>query len=71
MEKILKNVIGRLNYFINRISFRSKSETGQTLVEYGLLLILIAVVVILAVKLVGQNTNNLFNEVGTKYPATP
>jgi pilus assembly protein Flp/PilA len=71
MKTFFKNAISCLNYFINRISFRAESEKGQTLIEYGLLLVLIAVVVLAAVTLVGQKTNNLYNEIGTKLPVTP
>jgi pilus assembly protein Flp/PilA len=36
-------------------------DDGATLVEYALLLALIAVVCVLAITLVGQNTNTLLN----------
>lgn len=39
------------------------SEKGQTLIEYGLLLVLIAVVVIIMVKGVGQTTNNVWSRI--------
>jgi len=42
-----------------------KSKKGQTLVEYALLLVLIAIVVILMVKGVGQNTNNTYSKVNS------
>ena len=41
------------------------SEKGQTLVEYGLLLVLIAVVVIIMVKGVGQTTNNIWSRINS------
>ncbi|MGQ9773696.1 Flp family type IVb pilin [Chloroflexus sp.] len=41
-------------------SFFAKEE-GQGLVEYALILVLIAVVVIGALTLLGQNINDLFN----------
>jgi pilus assembly protein Flp/PilA len=41
-------------------SFFAKEE-GQGLVEYALILVLIAVVVIGALTLLGQNINNIFN----------
>lgn len=41
------------------------SEKGQTLVEYGLLLVLIAVVVIIMVKGVGQTTNNVWSRINS------
>jgi pilus assembly protein Flp/PilA len=43
-------------------SFFAKEE-GQGLVEYALILVLIAVVVIGALTLLGSNINNLFTEV--------
>ncbi|MHC1697390.1 MAG: Flp family type IVb pilin [Geobacteraceae bacterium] len=45
-----------------------KNSRGQTLVEYALLLILIAVVVIAAVTVVGQKTNTKFSEIATSIP---
>jgi len=38
-------------------------EEGQTLAEYGLILVLIAVVVVTAVTLLGGNINNVFNSI--------
>jgi len=38
-----------------------KDESGATMVEYGLMLALIAVVVVSAVQLVGQSTSGVFN----------
>ncbi|MBI1919812.1 MAG: Flp family type IVb pilin [Geobacter sp.] len=38
-----------------------RNHKGQTLVEYGLLLILIAVVVIAIVTAVGRSTNNVYS----------
>jgi pilus assembly protein Flp/PilA len=42
-----------------------KSEKGQTLVEYALLLVLIAIVVIAMLTGIGKNANNAFNKVNT------
>ncbi len=42
-----------------------KSEKGQTLVEYALLLVLIAIVVILMVKGIGVQANNAFSKVNS------
>lgn len=41
-----------------------KNEKGQGLVEYALILVLIAIVVILALTTLGQKTNNVFSTVG-------
>lgn len=44
---------------------RREDEDGQTLVEYGLLLALIAIVVIAALVVLGPIVSGIFNEVGT------
>lgn len=48
----------------SRLASLLKKEEGQTLVEYALLLVLIAIVVIAAVTIVGQKTNNAFSTIG-------
>ena len=40
-----------------------KSEDAPTMVEYGLLVALIAIVVAVAAKVLGQNVSTLFNTV--------
>lgn len=45
-----------------------KNSKGQTLIEYGFLLVLIAVVVIAAVNLVGQKTNTTYSTVRSALP---
>lgn len=40
-----------------------KNENGATMVEYGLMVALIALVCITAVSLIGTNLNALFNNV--------
>jgi Flp pilus assembly pilin Flp len=42
-----------------------KSEKGQTLIEYSLLLVLIAVVVVMMVKGVGITANNTYSQVNS------
>ena len=42
-----------------------KDEEGPTAVEYALMLALIAVVIIVAVRLLGTNVSTRFNEVAT------
>lgn len=41
-------------------------EKGQGLVEYALILVLIALVVIVALKMVGTTTNKVFSNINTK-----
>jgi pilus assembly protein Flp/PilA len=42
-----------------------KSERGATAVEYGLMVALIAIVIIVAVALLGDNLSGLFNKVAS------
>ncbi len=42
-----------------------KDEKGQGMVEYGLIIALIAVVVIAALLILGPQINDLFTDVGT------
>jgi pilus assembly protein Flp/PilA len=51
--------------FTTRLSSMLKRQEGQTLVEYALLLVLIAIVVIAAVRLIGQRANNTYSMVGS------
>ena len=44
-------------------TFVIKEEEGQTLVEYALLLVLIAIVVIAALLLLGPVVNDVFNNI--------
>jgi pilus assembly protein Flp/PilA len=45
--------------------FQSKDEEGQTLVEYGLLLALIAIIVIVALLFLGPLVSAIFQNVGS------
>lgn len=47
-----------------------KSEKGQTLVEYALLLLLIAIVVVAMLTGIGGNANNAFSTVNTALTAS-
>ena len=52
---------------------RLPSESGQTLVEYGLLVTLLAMAAVLVLGVVGQDVTNLFTPVSTQFrnAATP
>jgi len=50
--------------------FQSKDEEGQTLVEYGLLLALIAIIVIVALIFLGPIVSQIFQNVGTNLQGT-
>ena len=53
-------------YISNLLSkFRNEDEEGQTLVEYGLLLALIAIIIIVALLFLGPIISRLFQNVGT------
>jgi pilus assembly protein Flp/PilA len=45
--------------------FRNDDEDGQTLVEYGLLLALIAIIVIVALLFLGPIVSRIFQNVGS------
>jgi pilus assembly protein Flp/PilA len=54
------------------IATRSSDERGATAVEYGLMVALIAVAIIVAVTLLGDNLSDLFNSTaGEVAPAAP
>jgi pilus assembly protein Flp/PilA len=46
-------------------ALRRDDERGATAVEYGLMVALIAVVIIGAVQVLGQNTSSKFSQVGS------
>ena len=50
-----------MNIFKNNFLRNANESLGQTLMEFALLLLLIACVVILSVALVGKSTSNGFN----------
>jgi pilus assembly protein Flp/PilA len=55
-----------LNHLVSlssRLSQLRGDDRGVTSVEYGLMVALIAIVIIAAVTLLGQNLSNLFNTV--------
>ncbi len=58
-------MISYLNELYVRMLNAVKSEKGQTIVEYALLLVLIAIVVILIVKGVGLSANNAYSTVNS------
>ncbi|MCD9622574.1 Flp family type IVb pilin [Rhabdothermincola salaria] len=45
---------------------RTKSDRGASLVEYALLVALIAVVCIIAISFIGDSASDQFNEVGSE-----
>ncbi|MFL5732965.1 MAG: Flp family type IVb pilin [Chloroflexia bacterium] len=55
---------------MRKISARLKRR-GQGLVEYGLVLVLIAIAVVIIVGFVGSKINNSFSKVGSALPSPP
>jgi pilus assembly protein Flp/PilA len=49
--------------WVKPVDGRDDSERGQGMVEYALILMLIAIVVIVILQVVGQQTNNVFSNV--------
>jgi pilus assembly protein Flp/PilA len=49
---------------ISTLKHMFRDEEGATMVEYGLMIALIAAVCILAVTTIGKNLNTLFGNVG-------
>jgi pilus assembly protein Flp/PilA len=53
------------------MNWLKNEESGQGMVEYGLILALIAVVVIGALTLLGGNVKSIFNDTAGKLTTTP
>jgi pilus assembly protein Flp/PilA len=54
-----------LDYMRMRLQAMIRTERGASAVEYGLLVALIAVIIIVAVTLLGGNLSGIFNETAT------
>jgi Flp pilus assembly pilin Flp len=54
-----------LKELFKKLSVSLLNEKGQTLVEYGLLVTLIAVLLILMLKGTGQEVNNLWSKINS------
>jgi pilus assembly protein Flp/PilA len=59
-------MLSRLVKFQVKVAAALRSDRGATAVEYGLMVALIAVVIIVAVTLLGTNLSTLFNNVAVK-----
>ena len=60
---MIQFVSGYISTFLSK--FRKDDEEGQTLVEYGLLLALIAIIVIVALLFLGPIVSRIFQNVGS------
>lgn len=65
MNPITKMYVRLMHY----LASLKQDEKGQGLVEYALILVLIAIVCIIAMKYVGSTTCNVLNEVGSTLKA--
>jgi pilus assembly protein Flp/PilA len=63
MKKLLEKTISFINGFLCGLISGVRGERGQTLVEYGLLLVLIAVVIFMMVKGVGLTTSQTYSKI--------
>jgi pilus assembly protein Flp/PilA len=63
--KKLKELYDKLNIMLLRGMSFCRSEKGQTLVEYALLLVLIAIVVYLMVKGTGRQVNCVYSRINS------
>ncbi len=48
----------------------AKSEKGASMVEYALLVVLIAIIALVAISLAGQNVSSAFSTIATSLAAT-
>ncbi len=55
----------KLYELANALMARTQQEDGQTMVEYAFLVAFIAIVVLVAVTLLGTNISSLFNSIAT------
>ena len=58
-------MIETIQYLRIRLTARAHGERGASAVEYGLLVALIAIIIIVAVTLLGQNLSSIFNKTAT------
>ena len=63
-------MIEAIEYLRIRLAVASKSERGASAVEYGLLVALIAIIIIVAVSLLGSNLSSIFNKTANSISAT-
>ena len=55
-------MIEAFEYLRIRLAAKAKTDRGASAVEYGLLVALIAIIIIVAVTLLGKNLSSIFNK---------
>lgn len=60
----------RLTSYLASRCDRVRSQRGQGLVEYGLILVLVSIAVVVALTAVGGQLNNVFNSIVNKLATT-
>ena len=58
-------MIEAVEYLRIQLAAKAKSERGASAVEYGLLVALIAIIIIVAVRALGSNLSSIFNKSAT------
>lgn len=64
MNMLMERFFMMVNYF-------TRKDEGQGLVEYALILVLIAIVCIIALQFLGLATSNALNTIGSSVAAPP
>jgi pilus assembly protein Flp/PilA len=64
-KKEVKNMLALYTYINSYFASLKAKEEGQTLAEYALILVLIAIVVIVAVGALGTRINAIFGQITT------
>ncbi len=59
-----------LAFWNSMIAYLNKEERGASMVEYALLVVLIAIIAIVAISLAGQNVSKAFGTIATSLAAT-
>jgi len=64
-------MLNALKYLVTWLRVRCRDEKGQSLVEYGLIIALVALVVIGVLTGLGDNLKKLFNDIATTLGQRP
>ena len=64
-------IVGQINLLLTRVQSRLEREEGQALVEYALIIALIALLAVGGLTLAGQHVNTMFSSIADQLPAIP